>query len=481
MKACLPAERLFQGETDGSSFPNGGLRVTHSAAAFTTWDRSSPPFVMDKCLYIPCAFVTHFGKCIDEKTPLLRSMDAVTLHGLRLLKNIGIGTDAKCMFSYLGWEQEFFVLSAAHYKARPDLVNTGRTLFGKLPTRHQQGDLNYFQAIPGSVQELLDNVQAEMLKIGCPMAVKHNEVAPGQHEMSPVFRTANVSCDSNVCFMEVMNREAAKLGLQVLFHEKPFAGINGSGKHANWSIGTDTGMNFFYPGKNEAGAKLYVTAIACLSYGLAQYLGQGFEAFVESICSGGDLLGYKAEKKKQNKHVIFTGNGYSAEWPVEASKRGLPNLNTTPKAIATWASEKNTKLLETLKIYTKEETEARQEVMYENYISCMCCEVETMIQMVETGYLPACAKDLEKFKGFDKLAGSRKTIYDSIVDELEKLKSVIAAKPHSSLAEEATYLCDTVKPQMVALRAKVDKAESVMESSLYPYPTYEAMIYSHHF
>ena len=118
-----------------------------------------------------------------------------------------------------------------------------------------------------------DFLQAEMLKIGCPMAVKHNEVAPGQHEMSPVFRAANVSCDSNVCFMEVMNREAAKLGLQVLFHEKPFAGINGSGKHANWSVGTDTGLNFFYPGKNEAGAKLYVTAIACLSYGLAQYLG----------------------------------------------------------------------------------------------------------------------------------------------------------------------------------------------------------------
>jgi len=590
MKACLPAERLFQGETDGSSFPNGGLRVTHSAAAFTTWDRSSPPFVMDKCLYIPCAFVTHFGKCIDEKTPLLRSMDAVTLHGLRLLKNIGIGTDAKCMFSYLGWEQEFFVLSAAHYKARPDLVNTGRTLFGKLPTRHQQGDLNYFQAIPGSVQQLLDNVQAEMLKIGCPMAVKHNEVAPGQHEMSPVFRAANVSCDSNVCFMEVMNREAAKLGLQVLFHEKPFAGINGSGKHANWSVGTDTGLNFFYPGKNEAGAKLYVTAIACLSYGLAQYNemvrctvasagndhrlgaqeappaiislypGQGFEAFVESICAGGDLLGYKAEKKKQetgcstamhieanvedrnrtapfpfcgnrfefravgssqncclpimvcnaimsagmahlsslieggmshrdavakiyteNKHVIFTGNGYSAEWPVEASKRGLPNLNTTPKAIATWSSEKNTKLLETLKIYTKEETEARQEVMYENYISCICCEVETMIQMVETGFLPACAKDLAKYSSVDKLNGSRKAVYENVVDQLEKLQAVYKAKPHTSLAEEATYLCDTVKTQMVALRAAVDKAETMIETSLYPFPSYEQMIYSHHF
>ncbi|CAJ1418808.1 unnamed protein product, partial [Effrenium voratum] len=554
MKACLPHERLFQGETDGSSFPNGGLRVTHSAAAFTTWDRASPPFVMDRCLYIPCAFVTHFGKCIDEKTPLLRSMDAVSSSGLRLLKTIGI-TDAKTMFSYLGWEQEFFVISAEHYKARPDLVNCGRTLFGKLPTRHQQGDLNYFQPIPGKVQELLDVAQAQMLKIGCPMAVKHNEVAPGQHEMSPVFRAANVSCDSNVCFMEVMNREAEKLGLQVLFHEKPFAGINGSGKHANWSVGTDTGLNFFYPGKTEDGAKLYVTAIACLAYGLSQYNelvrctvasagndhrlgaqeappaiislypGQGFEQHVDSIVAGGELLGYKAEKKKQdtgcsaamhieanvedrnrtapfpfcgnrfefravgssqncclpimvcnaimaqgmahlaglieggmshrdavaqvykeNKHVIFTGNGYSAEWPVEAAKRGLPNLNTTPKAVATWKSDKNIKLFEDLKIYTAEETEARQEVMYENYISCLCCEVETMVQMTETGILPACAKDLDKFKGSEALGSSRKSLYEGIVDQLEKLKAMYLSKPHSSLAEEAVYLCDTIKP-----------------------------------
>ena len=245
--------------------------MTHSAAAFTTWDRSSPPFVINKTLYIPCAFITHFGKCIDEKTPLLRSMDAVKSQGLRMLKAVGLGKDAQTMHSYLGWEQEFFVMDAELYKARPDLVNTGRTLFGKLPTRHQQGDLNYFQAIPTSVQTLLDNVQAAMLLVGCPMAVKHNEVAPGQHEMSPVFRVANVSCDSNVFFMETMNREAAKLGLQVLFHEKPFAGINGSGKHANWSVGTDTGLNFFYPGKTDEGRKLYVTGIACLAYGLCQY------------------------------------------------------------------------------------------------------------------------------------------------------------------------------------------------------------------
>lgn len=591
MKACLPAERLFQGETDGSSFPNGGLRVTHSAAAFTTWDRTSAPFVLNKTLYIPCAFVTHFGKCIDEKTPLLRSMDAVKVQGLRLLKAVGLGKDANTMHSYLGWEQEFFVIDAEHYKARPDLVNTGRTLFGKLPTRHQQGDLNYFQPIPTSVATLLDRVQALMLEVGCPMAVKHNEVAPGQHEMSPVFRTANVSCDTNVLFMEVMNREAQKLGLQVLFHEKPFAGINGSGKHANWSVGTDTGLNFFYPGKTEEGAKLFVTGIACLSYGLAQYNelvrctvatagndhrlgaqeappaiislypGQGFEQYVDSIIAGGDLLGYKAEKKKQptgcsqamfieanvedrnrtapfpfcgnrfefravgssqncclpvmvcnaimaagmgklagmieggmshrdavaamykeNKHVIFTGNGYSDEWKQDAAKRGLPNLNTTPKALATWNSDKNSKLFETLKIYTPEETAARQEVMYENYISCLSTEAETMVDMTETGILPACARDLQKSSTANqKYTVPRKVAYEAIVDELEKLKSCLESKPHGDLVKEADYFCDTVKPLMVSLRKAVDTAESLMEAGVYPYPTYEQMSYSHHF
>ncbi|CAK9038317.1 unnamed protein product [Durusdinium trenchii] len=624
MKACLPADRLFQGETDGSSFPNGGLRVTHSAAAFTTWDRSSPPFVLNKTLYIPCAFVTHFGKCIDEKTPLLRSMDAVKREGLRLLKATGLGKDAKTIYSYLGWEQEFFVIKAEHYKARPDLVNTGRTLFGKLPTRHQQGDLNYFAPVPGTVQLLLDRVQGVMLKIGCPMAVKHNEVAPGQHEMSPVFRVANVSCDSNVLFMEVMNREAQRLGLQVLFHEKPFSGINGSGKHANWSVGTDTGLNFFYPGKTEEGAKLFVTGIACLAHGLRQYNelvrcsvatagndhrlgaqeappaiislypGQGFEKYVDSVINGGDLLGYKAEKKKQatgcsqadpieanvedrnrtapfpfcgnrfefravgssqncnlpvmvcnaimasgmsyladlmekglshrdavaqlfkeNRHVVFTGNGYAAEWRQEAAKRGLPNLNTTPKALATWSSEKNQALFEKLGIYTKEETLARQEVMYENYVTSLKIEADTMIQMVETSIWPACVKDLKVMKMYSskaevlvaapeatkkggwapcgtapeskngnqepkKTSGTRRDAYEAIMTETEQLKSLLQQLPEA-LAEEATFLCDVVKPQMERLRLAVDTAEGVMDAELYPYPSYETMLYSHHF
>ena len=185
--ATLPYERLFFGETDGSSFPNGGLRATHTAAAFTTWDRSSPCYVMDKVLRVPCAFVTHLGACIDDKTPLLRANDAVNRQGLRLLKAISIGTDAKAIHSFLGWEQEFFVIKAEHYRARPDLVNTGRTLFGALPERNQQMDLNYFAPPPASVQGLLFNIQSVMLKLGVPMAVLHNEVAPGQHEMSPIY------------------------------------------------------------------------------------------------------------------------------------------------------------------------------------------------------------------------------------------------------------------------------------------------------
>jgi glutamine synthetase len=264
-KACIPAERLFFGETDGSSFPNGGLRATHTAAAFTTWDRSSPCFVLDKVLRIPCSFVTHLGACIDDKTPLLRSNDAVNNEGLRLLRNIKIGVDSKAIHSFLGWEQEFFVIKAEHYRARPDLINCGRTLFGRLPTRNQQGDLNYFASVPNSVEKLLFNVQEVCLKLGVPMAVLHNEVAPAQHEMSPIYCQSTFSADNNVLFMEICTKEAEKLGLNVLFHEKPFAGINGSGKHNNWSIGTDTGLNFFYPGKTDPTRKLFVTGIAALA------------------------------------------------------------------------------------------------------------------------------------------------------------------------------------------------------------------------
>jgi len=586
--STLPYERLFFGETDGSSFPNGGLRATHTAAAFTTWDRSSPCFVMDKVLRIPCSFVTHLGACIDDKTPLLRANDAVNRQGLRLLKAINIATDAKAIHSFLGWEQEFFVIKAEHYRARPDLVNTGRTLFGALPTRNQQMDLNYFAPPPASVTELLFNIQTVMLKLGVPMAVLHNEVAPGQHEMSPIYCQATFSCDNNVLFMEVCTNEAAKLGLAVLFHEKPFAGINGSGKHNNWSVGTDTGMNFFYPGKTDPARELFTTGIAALAHGLCQhndlvrcavatagndhrlgaqeappaiislYPGTGFEAHVDAVIGGAPLLGYKAEKAtadpkcmasmpapcgvedrnrtapfpfcgnrfefravgssqncslpiaicntvmasgmahiaslieggkthrdavaetyKASRHVIFTGNGYSSEWPVEAKKRGLPNNNTTPLAVQQFNTEKAKAVFKDMGIMSEEECDARAEVMFENYNTCLDVEVKTMIKMVECDIIPACVKDMAKFAAMPKMAGERDATYTGIKAACDKLKELDAKKPHD-LQKEAFYLCDVVKPQMAELRALVDKAEGLLETGLYPYPTYESMLYSHH-
>merc|ERR1711988_1007790 len=343
---------------------------------------------------------------------------------------------------------------------------------------------------------------------------------------------------------EVCAKESAKLGLHILFHEKPFAGINGSGKHNNWSIGTDTGLNFFYPGKTDDARKLFVTGIACLAHGLKQhnelvrcavahagndhrlgaqeappaiislYPGTGFEAHVDSIIAGGDLLSYKpnkqkaspgckasmdvesnvedrnrtapfpfcgnryefraagssqncsfpvmicntimaagmaelskkieggmaardavAEMYKANRGVIFTGNGYSAEWPVEAQKRGLSNLNTTPKAIKTWAQEKNKTTFEELGIFSREETEARAEVMYEAYNTTLSVEAHTMVDMIRSGILPACAKDLSIYKDAPALAGGRAKTYEAINAQTDKLAALLTAVPHDMVAE----------------------------------------------
>jgi len=183
---------------------------------------------------------------------------------------------------------------------------------------------------------------------------------------------------------------------------------------------------------------------------------------------------------EENRSVIFTGNGYSAEWPMEAASRGLPNLNNTPLATATFASEKNQKIFDKLSIYTAEDTKARAEVMYEAYVTTLSVEVQTLIQMVDTGIIPACAKDLAKYKDFPKLAAGRDALYQQILDETEKLKTMSGSVPHGSLHDEATYFCDTMKPQMNVVRGLVDQAEGLMEKTLYPFPSYQDLLYSHH-
>jgi len=377
----------------------------------------------------------------------------------------------------------------------------------------------------------------------------------------------------------------------VLFHEKPFAGINGNGKHNNWSVGTDNGINFFHPGKDDEARLCFVTGIAALAHGLKEYNelirvsvahagndhrlgaqeappaiislypGTGFEAHVDAIIAGGELLDYKpnaqkatpgctaaeaidtniedrnrtapfpfcgnrfefravgssqncsfptaccntvwacgaahiagkieggkslkdavAETFKECRSVIFTGNGYSSEWPVEAKNRGLPNLNTTPLAIAAFKGEKCREALTAQKIFSPEECDAFAETMYENYVTTLTIEAQTMLSMVSQGFVPAMAKDLKTYEGAaaNAMAGGRKDAYVCVITESEKLQDLLAKMP-SDLEKQAEYLCNEVKPQMDALRKKADDAEELMDQSVYPFPTYEQMLYSHHF
>jgi glutamine synthetase len=208
-------------------------------------------------------------------------------------------------------------------------------------------------------------------------------------------------------------------------------------------------------------------------------MASGMAALSSLIESGKSHRDAIAQLYKENRSVIFTGNGYSAEWPVEARKRGLPNLNTTPLAVATFNSDKAKKVFNQMRIFSDAECDARQEVMYENYNTCMNIEISTLVNMVETGILPACAADLAKYSSAESLAGERKATYDAIVTETKKLKEAHARVPHE-LAKEAAYLCDTMKPQMAKVREAVDKAETLLATGLYPYPTYEEIIYSHH-
>ena len=246
----LTGSELFQTETDGSSFPNGGLRETHEAAAYMGWDTGSPPFIYRQTLYIPSAFVSWTGEALDYKTPLLRADLAVNEQGVRLLRHLG-DMETKEVVCNVGWEQEFFLIDREKYLARPDLVATGRTLVGAAPLRGQEQSANYFAKLSPRVNRYMAQAREKMWELGISIHCTHNEVAPAQHEISPIFNLANLAADTNVLAMEVLRDLAFEHGFAVLFHEKPFAGINGTGKHNNWGLNTDTGANLFVPGETE--------------------------------------------------------------------------------------------------------------------------------------------------------------------------------------------------------------------------------------
>ena len=240
-------KELIQGEPDASSFPSGGLRATFEARGYTAWDPTSYAFIKGKTLCIPTAFCSYGGEALDKKTPLLRSMEALNKQALRILRLFGNDT-AKCVRSSVGPEQEYFLITKEMYDQRPDLRFTGRTLFGAKPPKGQEMDDHYFGVIKPRVQAYMEELNQELWKLGILAKTEHNEVAPAQHELAPIYSTTNIATDHNQLTMEIMQKVAAKHGLVCLLHEKPFAGVNGSGKHNNWSISTDTGINLLSPG-----------------------------------------------------------------------------------------------------------------------------------------------------------------------------------------------------------------------------------------
>ena len=241
-------KELIQGEPDASSFPSGGLRATFEARGYTAWDPTSYAFIKDKTLCIPTAFCSYGGEALDKKTPLLRSMQALNKQAMRIIRLFG-NTDVKCVRTSVGPEQEYFLVDKEMYEQRKDLVFCGRTLFGAKPPKGQELDDHYFGVIKPRVAAFMAELNEELWKLGILAKTEHNEVAPAQHELAPIYTTTNVATDHNQLTMEIMQKVAARHGLVCLLHEKPFAGVNGSGKHNNWSMATDTGVNLLTPGE----------------------------------------------------------------------------------------------------------------------------------------------------------------------------------------------------------------------------------------
>ena len=336
-------KELIKGEPDASSFPSGGIRATFEARGYTTWDPTSPAFIRDKTLYIPTAFCSYTGEILDKKTPLLRSMERLSSVAVKVLHLLG-KTDVTRVTTTVGPEQEYFLIDKKVYDKRPDLIFTGRTLFGAPAPKGQELEDHYFGSIKTRVAAFMNDLDEELWKLGIFAKTKHNEVAPSQHELAPIFETSNIATDHNELTMEVMKKTAEKHGLVCLLHEKPFAGVNGSDKHNNWSISTNTGENLLDPGKNPENNlqfQLFLAAIVkavheyqdllritVASAGndhrlganeappaiISMYLGDDLGAMVDSIINGSE---YKSALKKE----MLTGVDVLPDFKKDTSDR----------------------------------------------------------------------------------------------------------------------------------------------------------------
>ena len=378
----LSGKQLIMGEPDASSFPSGGLRATHYARGYTAWDCTSPAFLKERAtgpvLCIPTSFISYSGEALDKKTPLLRSMEAINAQALRIVRLFG-NTEAKKIYTFVGAEQEYFLVDRKKYLQRRDLIYTGRTLFGAPAPKGQELDDQYFGVIRERIGAFMKDLNTELWKLGISATTQHNEVAPAQHEMAPIYATANIAVDHNQLAMETMKRVAFNHGMVCLLHEKPFAGVNGSGKHNNWSLGTDTGENLLDPGASPNKNLQFLLVLACIMKAvdthadllrqsaanvgndhrlgadeappaiISIFLGQQLEDIVKQIvdhgaaaaCLHGEkldtgvstlpVLNKDATDRNRTSPFAFTGNKF--EFRMAGSSDSIASPNTTLNAI----------------------------------------------------------------------------------------------------------------------------------------------------
>jgi glutamine synthetase len=585
-------EELIQGEPDASSFPSGGLRATFEARGYTGWDPTSPAFIKDGTLCIPTIFCGYHGEALDKKTPLLRSMGALNKQVCRLGKLFGVTCDgAQMAYATLGSEQEYFLIDDELYNARLDLQQTGRTLFGVAPAKHQQMEDHYFGAIRTRVVAFMQDLDAALWRLGVPAKTRHNEVCPAQFELAPVFENLNLSIDHNMLVMEILHKTAEEHGLVCLLHEKPYAGVNGSGKHNNWSICGPDGKNWLSPGDNPHENAKFMTIICALMKAVdthadllrasvatagndhrlganeappaivSVFLGDQLTDIVEQIEKGGassskhggdielgvDLLpklprgntdrnrtspfaftGNKFEFRavgsnqnpaganvvlntivaealdeistaleaatakgedfntalqtlladilKRHRRILFNGDNYTEQWREEAARRGLPNLRTTPEALAALTTAKAKNLFAKYGVLSEQELKSRYDVYLEAYEKTVAIEAAVAVEMARTMIVPAA---LESVQSLAVTIASVEDLYP-----VEQTKALCRKTQEN--VEKALLACDTLEAAahpaeqlaaMDALREAVDTLETVVPDALWPLPTYAEMLF----
>jgi len=604
-------KELVRGEPDASSFPSGGLRATFEARGYTAWDPTSPAYVTEgpngATLVIPTAFLSWTGEALDKKTPLLRSIEALSKQALRILRLFG-HENVKKVFTTVGPEQEYFLIDRHFFYARPDLVAAGRTLFGAKPPKGQEMEDQYFGTIPERVLAYMADVEVQLFQLGVPVKTRHNEVAPAQYEIAPVFEDSNLGTDHQMLTMEVLRKTAPKYGLVCLLHEKPFAGINGSGKHNNWSMSTDTGENLLEPGDTphentqflvfcaavvravNKYAKLLRLSVASAGNDhrlganeappaiISVFLGDQLQDVLDQIAEAGsaksskqggfmdigaavlpklpkhagdrnrtspfaftgnkfefravgssfsiagpntvlntivaeslDYIATELEQAKaagkdlyqsigellpsiikENRRILFLGDNYSAEWHAEAERRGLPNLRTTPEALAVILEKDTIDLFTKYKVYSERELQSRFAILCESYIKTLTIEGNCTAMIAKTMILPAALKYQEQLansiaalqQAGAKVPTRQTALLENLIGTLdqfqaaiEKLEAALAHHPEGSLLDHCKHARDQILLAMNEVRKFGDQLETMVADELWPLPTYREMLF----